>query len=649
MTAKYIIFPLLLLSGAYIPQMLAQSSMDRFAQLEIKLEEYASEYSNIDKEIDISITGSLQEFALAFSKETKLNLTIAPGIQQTIVTNFSDTRPRDILLHVCRFYNLDLAFSGSIISLIPYDQPEEIQKQKAIDIVYNDYNGKLQLNLQKDTLDQVAKRISELTKKNVITTKATSGLIVSGFIGNTESEEAMEQLARRNDLKLVKDDKGYYVFELNPADEVIENPAKGASSKRRNNSRGRGATRATGAPSPVENLSITKKDSVGQTWLTIDATNVKLADVIKNVSQESGNSFFLFTEPTEQVSIKLKDVNYNEFLEHTLQGSKYAFKEENRVYLIGENTANILKATKVVQLQHRSVKDLTTALPKDLLNGIEVQEFVQLNSFILSGPAAELANVEAFIKEIDKAVPVVMIELLIIDVQNSKETRAGFEMGLAQEPVAAGGKIFSGVDFTFSANAINRLLGSLAGNGIINLGKVSPNFYATLQAVEDNGYVNVRSKPRLSTLNGVEATLSLGETRYYVNERTTLQGNQNPISLQDRRFESVNADFSIRIIPIVAGDEHVTLEIDVNQSDFIGQIQSDAPPAQVNRTFTSNIRILNQEMIVLGGLESKSVEDSGSGVPFLARIPIIKWFFSKRRKAKSKSQLLVFVKPTIIY
>jgi len=628
--------------------MLAQSPADRFVQLEIKLEEYASEYSNVDKEIDISITGSLQEFALAFSKETKLNLTIAPGIQQNIVTNFSATRPRDILLHVCRFYNLDLAFSGSIISLIPYDEPKEIQERKNIDITYNDYNGKLQLNLEKDTLDQVARRISELTKKNVITTKATSGLIVSGFIGNTESEEALEQLARRNDLKLVKDEKGYYVFELNTADESTEPPAKGGSSQRRN-SKGRSATRATAPPTPVENLTITKKDSVGQLWLSIDAANVKLADVIKNVSQESGNSFFLFTEPTEQVSIKLKNVSYNEFLEHTLQGSKYAFKEENQVYLIGENTANILKATKVVQLQHRSVKDLVQALPKDLLNGIEVQEFVQLNSFILSGPAADLTNVEAFIKEIDKAVPVVMIELLIIDVQNSKETRAGFEMGLAQEPVAPGGRIFSGVDFTFSANAINRLLGSLAGNGIINLGKVSPNFYATLQAVEDNGYVNVRSKPRLSTLNGVEATLSLGETRYYVNERTTLQGNQNPISLQDRRFESVNADFSIRIIPIVAGDEHVTLEIDVNQSDFIGQIQSDAPPPQVNRTFTSNIRILNQEMIVLGGLESKSIEDSGSGVPFLSRIPIIKWFFSKRRKAKNKSQLLVFVKPTIIY
>ena len=181
------------------------------------------------------------------------------------------------------------------------------------------------------------------------------------------------------------------------------------------------------------------------------------------------------------------------------------------------------------------------------------------------------------------------------------------------------------------------------------MGQVNANFYARLQAVEDNGYVKIRSKPRLSTLNGVEANLSLGETRYYLNERTTLQGNQNPISLQDRRFEAVNADFSIKIIPVVSGDEFVTLEIEVNQSDFIGQVQNNAPPPQVNRTFNSNIRILNQEMIVLGGLESKSFEDSGTGVPFLARIPVIKWLFSKRKRVKSKSKLLVFVRPTVIY
>ena len=48
-------------------------------------------------------------------------------------------------------------------------------------------------------------------------------------------------------------------------------------------------------------------------------------------------------------------------------------------------------------------------------------------------------------------------------------------------------------------------------------------------------------------------------------------------------------------------------------------------------------------------LESTSLENSGTGVPWLSRIPILKWFFSKRRKAKGKTQLLIFVRPRVMY
>ena len=114
----------------------------------------------------------------------------------------------------------------------------------------------------------------------------------------------------------------------------------------------------------------------------------------------------------------------------------------------------------------------------------------------------------------------------------------------------------------------------LAGNGIVNLGQVKPNFYATLQAVEDDGYVNVKSKPRLSTMNGKEATLTLGETRYFLQERTTLQGSNNPISLQERRFESVNADFSIKILPVISG---TNLNKNSKTSFYADQIAASVP------------------------------------------------------------------------
>ena len=96
------------------------------------------------------------------------------------------------------------------------------------------------------------------------------------------------------------------------------------------------------------------------------------------------------------------------------------------------------------------------------------------------------------------------------------------------------------------------------------------------------------------------------------------------------------------ITPIVSGDEQVTLSIDYTQSGFTGKISETAPPGTQTKTFKSMIRVKNGEMILLGGLEEKSKDKSGSGIPFLSRIPIIKFFFSSRseKKEKSKSELI---------
>ncbi len=56
----------------------------------------------------------------------------------------------------------------------------------------------------------------------------------------------------------------------------------------------------------------------------------------------------------------------------------------------------------------------------------------------------------------------------------------------------------------------------------------------------------------------------------------------------------------------------------------------------------------NQEMVVLGGLDDKKNEKSSAGVPILSRIPVIKWFFGTTKSDKSKSELTIFIRPTVI-
>jgi len=61
------------------------------------------------------------------------------------------------------------------------------------------------------------------------------------------------------------------------------------------------------------------------------------------------------------------------------------------------------------------------------------------------------------------------------------------------------------------------------------------------------------------------------------------------------------------------------------------------------------VRIKNGEVILLGGLEKKKNSNSGSGVPLLSKIPILKWIFSSRTKDKENSKLHLLIKTTVSY
>ena len=157
------------------------------------------------------------------------------------------------------------------------------------------------------------------------------------------------------------------------------------------------------------------------------------------------------------------------------------------------------------------------------------------------------------------------------------------------------------------------MLNTITNNGIVNLGQVAPQFYLNIQALENENFINVRSTPKLSTLNGHEASLSIGQTQFFAEQTQNITTGVSPINTVTQRFRELEANLEIKISPFVAGDEHVTLNIEASFSDFVEPRSEGLPPGNTNRSFISKIRVRDQEMIVLGGLEEVRQANSGSG------------------------------------
>ena len=168
--------------------------------------------------------------------------------------------------------------------------------------------------------------------------------------------------------------------------------------------------------------------------------------------------------------------------------------------------------------------------------------------------------------------------------------------------------------------------------------------------MENNSIIKIESTPKIATISGHEAKLAIGETSYYFEQSNQLinSGITNNI-LQSGTWKSTEANLSVSIKPYVSTDENVTLNITVEKSSFLARTGATAPPGKATQKFESLVRVKNNEMVLLGGLDELQKENSGTGVPLLSRIPLISWLFSNHKKAKSTSKLHVFIRPTVVY
>jgi type IV pilus assembly protein PilQ len=601
--------------------------------LEAKLDSLTREIPALNQRITISVSNvSIHEFIRAIANSSGLNINVDPGLSVMVVNNFNDVRVMDILLFLARDYHLDISIIGNIITV--YQAPLTDDELKAEKIQYDILNNTITLNYKDQNLQVAAKEITETTGKNVILSPGLEGIQVSGYIQDMPFENALEKFAFSNSLTVEKTGDSFYILSrtIPQLNEGANREFSQFQTQNPNN---------TGTYTLESN--VYSFDSI-----QINASNAPIELLIKEVSDKLGISYFISSPIIGTTTLNIVGVDYEEFLAYVFNGSPNTYIYNDNVYIFSGSANPGVKDYRVIKLRYRTVSKLLEVFPESIKMGIELKEFPEMNSILAGGTTAQINELENFIKQIDKTVPVILIEVMIVYMNHSYTIATGIEAGLGDKPVETTGKVFPEINIQLGSESINNLLNSFNGFGSLNIGKVTPNFYLNLKALESQGIIDITSTPKLSTLNGHAATMSIGNTEYYIEERTDLYGAQNPQLTTTNTYQAVEAELSLNINPIVSGDNQITLEIEVNQSDFTSRISKYAPPGKMSRKFKSMVRVGDQEMILLGGLEEKRKSDTSNGVPLLSRIPVLKWIFSSRTKVNNGTRLNFFIKPTII-
>lgn len=729
---KKTLFILLLLSVSFS---FAQKEEQRIQNIKNKLEILSTETigltENVKTEINVNNI-TLSNFLLAVSDVHKVNINVAPELNQiSIANNFTNVTVADLLVFLCKEYNLTIDFTGNILSVKKYIKDIEKPEERIIPISYNPNSDLISIDAKGDKLYDVFKRIMDETGKNLVFTPGLENKALTVYIQQTPFGSAMDKLAFANNLYVEQSKDGFFVFEDNLQPSVSTNPNNTNQPRQRPIRR-----RNSNFFFKVKNLETQ--------LLEVDFVNTPIADIINDIGTALNINIFTAAPLDEAgtATFKAKNISFDELLikifesqgtsninsnnRNSQQGQNttqnglstgqsnttvFTFKKEKNIYYFGTEKQLSVRTVEIIYLQYRSVellsdpsggnssrnnfsnnfrtgdyrnnngsngqfqdqnginrgsqsirnnnqsttlqttesKDLLSIVPEEIKAGLDFTTDYELNSFYVTGPSAKIERFKTFIKKIDKPVPVVLIEVMIIEVSRNTATDTGVEWGIGNEPTITQGAIYPETDITLGAKTINKIIGGFGDFGGFNLGKVVPNFFAKIKLMESNGDFKVLSTPKLATLNGHRATFSNGQTSYYTVTDRSIIGSDNPITNEIVNYVPIEAELGLTIKPSVSGDGHILLDINVIQSSFGARIDENAPPDINSRTFSSIIRMQDQDIAILGGLEENAKSDSGSGVPFLARIPIIKYLFSRRTRTAKKSKLSVLIKPTIVY
>ncbi|WP_298487855.1 type II and III secretion system protein [uncultured Maribacter sp.] len=604
------------------------------------LDNYSDTNNALKETINIDISGlTIYEFLNSIALEHKINLSVDSDLEDTIESSFFDIPVKDIFLFLVNKYDLKIEVINNIIVFKKKKiqrEVVEVIKSKEIDASYNDKNKFLSVKLRNDSLPRVAQKITDISGVNIVLGPHVKGKTVSAYILNRPFDQVMDMLAKSNQLIATIDENGFYYLEkdVSPLDGEVTSKSKS-----------KGLRKVSDLASTAE----IKIDPKG--FVSIRAYDADITDLITEVADQLNINYFMYNKPDGlKTTLVSEMITFDELLDHIFKGKPYTFKKTDNFYLIGEQNAEGLRSTELIRLENRTIETVLETLPKDLLENVEVKEFLELNGFLVSGSRPRILEIKEYIKEIDKVVPMVLIEVLIVQYKKSSEIQTGMKAGLEAESRTTQGVLFPTTDVNLNSSSVNSLIEAFNGFGIFNLGKVTEQFYLNLSFLENNSVISLKSTPKISTLNGHDAKLSIGETSYYFeqNNRLINSGLGNDI-LQSGQWKSTDANLSVNIRPFVSKDEQITLNIMVERSTFLGRQGENAPPGKATQQFESMVRCKNSEMILLGGLDELENENSGTGTPGISRIPILKWFFSGRAKSKSKSKLHVFIKPTVVY
>jgi len=439
-------------------------------------------------------------------------------------------------------------------------------------------------------------------------------------------------------------------------------------------------------------------DSYVGSPISFDFQNISVRGALQTIAEETGINFVISDSVTGDLTLRLKDVPWDQALETIMQIKGLAKREKDNVVWIapaGEITENERLAlesslqmteleplvSELVQINYARAEDIADLLKSVKAVGPNVQPSMfgnvsitevqtdenrllsergsvtvdsRTNTLLIQDMRHKILEVRKLISELDRPVKQVLIEARIVEANEDFSRNIGLKLGLTGINDSVGSIIGSG---SLSNTATVRTDGiSASGDGSLGvnlpaggINGESPGSYALTLAKAGAGWAALIDL-EISALEAEGNGKIVANPRLLTADKQEAQIEQG----QERIFTTSTqgeggvvtkkAVLSLTVEPQITPDDRVILNVFVTKDSFVSATEENINTLQVR----TQVLLDNGETVVIGGIYEQQTSKTVTKIPLLGDLPFVGQLFKKKGILDNRRELLIFLTPRII-
>ena len=280
----------------------------------------------------------------------------------------------------------------------------------------------------------------------------------------------------------------------------------------------------------------------------------------------------------------------------------------------------------------------------------------QTNALVITAPPKTMRSMMSVIDKLDIRRAQVLVEAIIVEVSAQKSAELGITWAALNN-----GTVAAATNFPVLVPGVVGLAGAIDGaaeatvsaitDGInIAVGRISDtgtSFVGLIQALEADANTNIMATPTIVTLDNEEAEIKVGQEVPFVTGSFTNTGTAGGALNPFQTIEREQVGLTLKITPQINEGNAVLLKIDQEVSSLAATTEAGGLITN-NRTITTSVIVEDGGVLVLGGLMQDEMREIEHRVPILGSIPLLGALFRAKRTELVKTNLMIFIKPTIL-